>query len=147
MNLVAVLNRLANLGHVGQVKLRVDALGEPVEAQRDQVDVAGTLAVAQQAAFHAVGAGQHGQLGGGHAHAFVVVRVEGEHHGVTVVEVGGDVLHFVGEHVRRGHFHGGGQVDRSIGCSGVGLITPITALHTSTAYSGSVPVKDSGEYS
>ena len=111
LDLVAVLNRLANLGHVGQVKLRVDALGEPVEAQRDQVDVAGTLAVAQQAAFHAVGAGQHGQLGGGHAHAFVVVRVEGEHHGVTVVEVGGDVLHFVGEHVRRGHFHGGGQVD------------------------------------
>ena len=111
LDLVAVLNRLANLGHVGQVKLRVDALGEPVEAQRDQVDVAGTLAVAQQAAFHAVGAGQHGQLGGGHAHAFVVVRVEGEHHGVTVVEVGGDVLHFVGEHVRRGHFHGGGQID------------------------------------
>ena len=34
-----------------------------------------------------------------------------------------------------------------IGCSGVGLITPITALHTSTAYSGSVPVNDSGEYS
>ena len=34
-----------------------------------------------------------------------------------------------------------------IGCSGVGLITSITALHTSTAYSGSVPVNDSGEYS
>ena len=111
LDLVAVFNRLADLGHVGQVKLRVDALGEPVEAQRDQVDVAGTLAVAQQAAFHAVGAGQHGQLGGSHAHAFVVVRVQGEHHGVTVVEVGGNILHFVGEHVRRGHFHGGGQVD------------------------------------
>ena len=31
--------------------------------------------------------------------------------------------------------------------SGVGLITSITALHTSTAYSGSVPVNDSGLYS
>ena len=111
LDLVAVLNRLADLRYVGQVELRVDALGEPVEAQRDQVNVAGALTVAQQAAFHAVGAGQHGQLGGGHAHAFVVVRVEGEHHGITVVEVGGDVLHFVGEHVRRGHFHGGGQID------------------------------------
>ena len=34
LDLVAVLNRLANLGHVGQVKLRVDALGELAEAQR-----------------------------------------------------------------------------------------------------------------
>ena len=34
-----------------------------------------------------------------------------------------------------------------IGCPGVGLMTSITALHTSTAYSGSVPVNDSGEYS
>ncbi len=111
LDLVAVLNRLANLGNVRIVDLRIDALREHVQTQRDQIHVAGALAVAQQAALHAVGAGQHGQLGGCHAHAFVVVRVQGEHHGVTVVEVGGDVLHFVGEHVRRGHLHGGGQVD------------------------------------
>ena len=34
-----------------------------------------------------------------------------------------------------------------IGCSGVGLITSMTALHTSSEYSGSAPEKDSGEYS
>ena len=34
-----------------------------------------------------------------------------------------------------------------MGRSGVGCITSSTALHTSTAYSGSVPVKLSGLYS
>ena len=77
----------------------------------DQVDVAGTLAVAQQAAFHAVGAGQHGQLSGGNAHALVVVRVQGQHDGIAVVEVVGHVLDLVREHVRRGHLDRGRQID------------------------------------
>ena len=46
-----------DLRRVAEVDLRVDALGEQVDAQRDQVDVAGALAVAEQAALDAVGAG------------------------------------------------------------------------------------------
>ncbi len=111
LQLVAVLDGLADFRNVGVVDLRVDALGQQVQAEGDEVDVAGTLAVAQQAAFHTVGAGQHGQLGGGDAHAFVVVRVQRKHHGVTRHEVVGHVLHLIGEHVRRGHFHRGRQID------------------------------------
>ena len=111
LDLVAVLDGLADLGNVRIVDLRIDALREHVQTQRDQIHVAGALAVAQQAALHAVSAGQHGQLGGGHAHAFVVVRVQGEHHGVTVVKMRGHVLHLIGEHVRRGHLDRGRQVD------------------------------------
>ncbi len=91
--------------------MRVDALREQVESDRHQIHVAGALAVAEQAAFDAVRAGEDAELGRGHAHAFVVVRVQREHHGVAVVEVVGDVLHLVGEHVRRGHLHRGRQVD------------------------------------
>ena len=111
LDLVAVFDGLADFRNVGVVDLRIDALGQEVQTKGDQVDVAGTLAVAQQAAFHAVGTGQHGQLGGGHAHALVVVRVQGQHHGVTRYEVVGHILDLVGEDVRRGHFHGCRQVD------------------------------------
>ena len=55
---------------------RVDALAEQVQRQRHQADVAGALAVAEQAALDPVGAGLHAQLGGGDGRAAVVVRVQ-----------------------------------------------------------------------
>src|SRR5690606_27495858 len=62
--LVAVLDDAADLVDVAEVDLRVDALGEQVHAEGDQADVAGALAVAEQAALDAVGAGHVAQLGG-----------------------------------------------------------------------------------
>src|SRR5690606_35289767 len=74
LTLVALLPRATDLVDVGEVDLRVDALGEQVHTQGDQVDVAGALAMPEQAALDAVGAGHHGQLGGGDGGAAVVVR-------------------------------------------------------------------------
>eukprot|EP01135_Chromosphaera_perkinsii_P010801 Nk52_evm1s2236 gene=Nk52_evmTU1s2236 len=71
-HLVAVLDGAAHLPEVGEVDLRVDALAEEVQAQRHEVHVAGALAVAEQAALDAVGAGQVAQLGGGDTGAAVV---------------------------------------------------------------------------
>jgi hypothetical protein len=85
--LVAVLDGAADLVDVGEVDHRVDALGEQVERQRDQVDVAGALAVAEQAALDAVGAGHQPELGGGHAGAAVVVRVQRQHDRVAAGQV------------------------------------------------------------
>ena len=73
--LVAVFDGAADLVDVGEVDLRVDALGQHVQAQGDQADVAGALAVAEQAAFDAVGAGHVAQLGCCDAGAAVVVGV------------------------------------------------------------------------
>jgi hypothetical protein len=75
-HLVAVLDGAPDLVDVREVDLRVDALGEQVHAQRHQVDVAGALAVAEQAALDPVRAGHHRQLGGGDGRAAVVVRVQ-----------------------------------------------------------------------
>ena len=61
------LDGAADLVDVGQVEHGVDALAEEVEGQGDQVDVAGALAVPEQAALDAVGAGHEAELGGGHA--------------------------------------------------------------------------------
>ncbi|UUZ52064.1 hypothetical protein LP420_03610 [Massilia sp. B-10] len=54
--LIAFLGQLAHRVDVGKIESRVDALGVQIEGQRDQVDIAGALAVAEQAAFDAVGA-------------------------------------------------------------------------------------------
>ncbi len=108
--LVAVLDGAADLVHVGEVDLRVDALAEQVHAQGDQVDVAGAFAVAEEAALDAVGAGQVAELGRGDAGAAVVVRVQGEHDRVAVRQVAVHPLDRVGVDVRRRHFDGRRQV-------------------------------------
>jgi hypothetical protein len=74
--LVAVLDGAADLVDVGEVDLGIDALAEEVHPQGHQVDIAGALAVAEEAALDAVGTGQVAQLGGRHALAAVVVRVQ-----------------------------------------------------------------------
>ncbi|KPC76802.1 hypothetical protein ADL26_04895, partial [Thermoactinomyces vulgaris] len=76
LHLVAVLGGPADLVDLREVDHRVDALGEEVHAQGDQVDVAGALALAEQAALDAVGTGHDGQFGGGDGGAPVVVGVD-----------------------------------------------------------------------
>lgn len=47
LDLIAVFDGLANARHVGEIELRVNALREQIQAQRDEIHVAGTLAVAE----------------------------------------------------------------------------------------------------
>ena len=75
---VAVLGDAAQRVDVGDVELGIDAVAEQVHRQVDDVDVAGALAVAEQRALDAVGAGHHAELGGGDTAAAVVVRVQAE---------------------------------------------------------------------
>jgi hypothetical protein len=70
---------------VREVEVRMDALRVEVEGERHQVDVAGALAVAEQAALDPVGAGHQAQLGGGDRGAAVVVRVEADDHAVAAL--------------------------------------------------------------
>ncbi len=69
---------LADLGHIAEIQVRVHAVAVHVHGQRDGIDVAGALAVAEEAALDALGTGQHGQLGVGHAAAAVVVGMGGK---------------------------------------------------------------------
>src|SRR3954471_2771743 len=109
--LVAVLDGAADLVDVGEVDLRVDALAEQVQAEGHQVDVAGALAVAEQAALDAVGAGTVTELGGGDGGAAVVVRVQGEDDGVPAAQVAVHPLDLVGVDRGLGHLHRRRQVD------------------------------------
>jgi hypothetical protein len=144
-HLVALFDDLAHAVDVGEVQLRVDALGVEVQRQGHQVDVTGALAVAEQAAFDAVGAGHQAQLGGGDAGATVVVGVQADDHAVAAADIAAEPFDLVGVDVRRGTSTVAGRL-RMILCSGVGFHTSITASQTSLANSSSVALKVSGEY-
>ena len=101
----------ADLRHVGKVQLGIHAVTVHVHGQGDGIHVAGALTVAEQAALHTLGTGQHGQLGAGHAGAAVVVGVGGDDDAVTVLQVLVAVLDLVGIHMGHAHFHGDRQVD------------------------------------
>ena len=112
-----VLGHPAHLLDVAEIEGGVDALGEEVHGQRHDVDVAGPLPVAEQGALDPIGSGQHGQLGGGHRGAPVVVRVQAQHDRVTVLDGAPEPLDDVGVDVGAVHLHGGREVedDRAVG--------------------------------
>ena len=107
----AVLHRATDLVDVGEVDLGVDALGEQVHAQGDQVHVAGALAVTEQAALDAIAAGHQGQLGRGRRRAAVVVRVQRDGDVLTVIDLAGEPFDQVGVGVGGGHLDRGRQVE------------------------------------
>ena len=102
--------RRENRVEVGEIQLRIDALHVQVQRHRDEVHVPGAFAVAEKRAFHSVGAGQQPQLGGRHAGAAVVVRVQADHQRVAVPDVAAHPLDLVGVKIRHRDFDGVGQV-------------------------------------
>ena len=101
----------ADVRHIGEVQLGVHAVAVHVHGQCHGVHVAGALAVAEQAALHALCTRQHGQLCAGHAGAAVVVGMGGDDDAVAVFQVLVAVLDLVCVDMRHAHFHGNGQVD------------------------------------
>ena len=105
------LHHAPGLVELAQVEPRVDALREQVERERDQVDVAGALAVAEQASLDPLRAGHQAELGRRDGRAAVVVRVDREDRAVPTREVPREPLHPVGVDVRRERLDGRRQVD------------------------------------
>ena len=109
--LVAVLDRAADLVDIGEVDLRVHAAREQVQRQRHQADVAGALAVAEQTALDPVGARLVAQFRCGYGGSAVVVRMQAQDDGFPVGQVAAHPLDRIGVDVGGGHLHGGGQVE------------------------------------
>ena len=116
--LVAVFGGALDLVDVAEVDLGVDTLGQQVHTERDQVDVAGALAVAEQASFDAVGAGHVAELCGGDRGAAVVVRVQRQDDVLAVREAAAHPLDRVGVDVGRRHLDRRGQVDDDLALGG-----------------------------
>ena len=105
---------LADGRHVGEVQLRVDAVGVHVHGQGDDVHIAGALAVSEERSLYPVRPGQQCQLRIRHAGSPVVVGVQRHGHMLPVFEVFAHVFHLAGIHMGHTHFHGHRQVDDDV---------------------------------
>ncbi len=85
--LVAVLDTAADLVDVAEVDFGVDALGEQVQPEGHQTDIAGAFAVAEQAPLDPVSPGHDPELGGRDRAATVIVRMQGQHDAVPPSQV------------------------------------------------------------
>ena len=127
----AALVHILDLVDVGEVQLRVNALGVHVHGKGHHVHVAGTLAVAEEGGFHALRAGQQTQLRRGNALATVIVGMERNDGAVPGGELADEILNAVSEVVGQHVFHRGGQVqDHRVLRGGMEMLNDgLTDLH------------------
>ena len=71
----------------GEIEARIDALRVEIQRERDEIDVAGAFAIAEQAALDAVGAREQREFGRRDRGAAIVVRMHRQHDAVAVREV------------------------------------------------------------
>ena len=109
--LVALLDDRLRLVDLRQVEPRIDALREQVERQRDEVDVAGALAVPEQRPLDPLGAGHQAELRRRDRRPAVVVRMDAEDDLVARGDVPLEPLEPVGVDVRRERLDRRRQVD------------------------------------
>ena len=95
---------------MGEIQLRVDALGVHIHGHGDHIQVAGALTVAEQGGLNAVGASQQTHLSSGDTGATVVVGVEGDDGTLPTGQVADEVFQLIGELIRHTVFDRGRQV-------------------------------------
>ena len=109
--LVALLDDPLRLVDPREVDARVDALGQQVQGQRDEVDVPGALAVPEQRPLDALRSRHQPQLRRRDRRAAVVVRMDADDDRVARGDVPAEPLDPVGVDVRRELLDGRRQVD------------------------------------
>ena len=109
--LVAIFDGASDFIDVGEIDLRINALCQHVQPQRDQAHVARALTVAKQAALDAVRSCHEPQFSSGDARSAVIVRVQRDDDGITTVQVAVHPFDRVRVHVGRRHLHRRGQIN------------------------------------
>jgi hypothetical protein len=120
---------------------------EQVHGKRDDIHVSGPLTVSEKRSLNPVRTGKHAELRVAHAAAAVIVRMKRENDVVAVLQMLVHVFNLARVHMRHGKLNRARQIDDRLSVRGPGFQTSRTALQTSSANSGSVPVKLSGLYS
>ena len=115
---VAVFRHPAQLVDVPDVEFWVDALAEQVQSQVHQIDVAGSLAVAEQCAFHPIGACHDAELSRGHCCPPVIVGMQRQDDLVPARHVAMEPLDGVAIHIGGVALDGGGQVQDDLSIDG-----------------------------
>ena len=101
---------MANLVNVTNIEFGVNALRKEIHRQRHEVNVAGSLTIAKERSFDAVGTGEHAEFGCGHGRTPVIVRVQRKHDALSLVDVTQEPFDGVGVEVGGVHLDGRGKV-------------------------------------
>lgn len=109
---------LLNGGHIREIKPGIDAMAVHVHRQRNDIDVAGAFAVAEEGAFNPVGARQQPQFGVSHSGAAVVVRMQRNLYVSAAVEAVADILDLACIDMRKAHLDSRRQIDDDRAFSG-----------------------------
>ena len=94
-----------NFQNITEIKLRVYTLSEHIECNCYKVKVAGTLAVAEQRAFHTFCASHDGKFCRSNRRAAVIMRMNAYDSGFPVMQIFAEVFNLVGISVWCGHFY------------------------------------------
>ena len=111
LHLGAVLHGAADLVDVREVDARINSLAEKIQAQGQQVNVTGTFALSQEAAFDTVCAGEECKFSTGDTGSTIIVRVNRQRNVLASGKVTRHVLDLVGEDIGGRAFNGRGQVE------------------------------------
>ena len=108
------LIHLTEFRHIRKVQPRVNAKCKEVHRNRDDIDVARTLTIAEKRTLDAIRTGENSHLRIGDTTATVIVRMKGENDSVTILQM---LIHVRDLHpidMRHAHLHGDRQVDNRL---------------------------------
>ena len=99
-----LLESAADLRHMIKFHLRVHTLHVQVHRQRDNIHIAGPLAVPEKRTLDTVRSGQDAELGITDAAAPVIMRMQRKYHMISVIQVLRHVFHLARIIMRHGKF-------------------------------------------
>ena len=109
--LVAIFDRRDDLVDVAEIEAGVQPLRVHVERQRDEIDIAGSLAITEQTAFDSVGAREKAKLCRRDAAAAIIVRVKRNDDAVARADVAAHPFDLVGIYIGHRCLDRGGQIE------------------------------------
>ena len=98
---------------VGEIKLRVNALRIHVQSDGHDIQITGTLTIAEKRALDTVCAGEHRQFCASDACTAVVMRMDRDDCRIAIGQMANKILNLVGIGVGRTHFNRVRQIENN----------------------------------
>ena len=118
INTRSVFHRIHDLGQVGKIQTRRNTAAVQIHRQHQNIQVAGTFAVAENGPFGAFSTRQQSQFAGSHRTALIVMGVDTDGGFVHIGIIADKVFDHIRILVRRTAFHSGGQVQNKVRLGG-----------------------------
>ena len=96
---------------IGKIQMWVNALSKHVQPKGDQINIAGTLAIAKQSAFDTIGTCHQAKFGCSDRTAAVIMRVKRQNHRISIGEMTAHPFNLIRIDIWRRHLNRCWQID------------------------------------